>query len=86
MIACLGDRRVLDTILRQERSSTSPGVPDLFLYIVRVDGTPFGGRFVEVKRKNRRTGYREAVSPAQASEILFLRSLGLKAGVVHLLE
>lgn len=78
LITTLSNRRRLMRILERERREAHPGIPDLFLFKRRPDGTPFAGRFVEVKRPD------ERVSPEQQEEITFLRGLGLKAGVARL--
>ena len=57
-----------------------PGVPDLFLFKRRVDGTPYAVRFVEVKRPG------EQIAPHQIAEIRFMRTIGCKVGVVRLIE
>jgi hypothetical protein len=68
------------------RDDISPGIPDLFLYRVDAATGVHGGRFVEVKRRVRLTGYREPVSAAQRREHALLRSLNLKVNVVYLVE
>lgn len=60
-----------------------PGTPDLVVYKRRPDGTPCGVRFVEVKRGGRDP---ERLAPHQLAELRFLKSLGLKAGVLRLEE
>ena len=57
-----------------------PGVPDLFVFKRRPDSRPMAIRFVEVKRP------RERVKPHQLAEIRFMKSLGIKAGVLRLIE
>ena len=62
------------------------GVPDLLLFRVtrsfqaETRGRLYAPRFVEVKRP------RERLLPRQLEEIRFLRGLGLRAGVVRLVE
>jgi hypothetical protein len=86
LIAYLQEKRVLQKVMDRERSPTNPGLPDLFLYRVDHAGRIHGGRFVEVKKRNRRAGTREPLSPGQAAEMKFLKDLGLRAEVVYLLE
>jgi hypothetical protein len=57
-----------------------PGVPDLLVFKKTSKGTPYGFRFVEVKRP------KEKLAPHQRAEIAFLRQLGMKAGVLRLVE
>ena len=57
-----------------------PGVPDLFLFKRRPDGDPWCVRLVEVKRPD------ERIRSHQEAEIHYLRGLGLRAGVVRLIE
>ncbi len=61
-------------------SSKRPGVPDLFVFKRRADGTAYAGRFVEVKRPG------ERLAPHQATELRFMRDAGLRAGVLRLIE
>lgn len=86
LLTFLAERKLLQCVVERERSASSPGLPDLFLYRMDIEGRVFGGRFVEVKRHNQRTGDRERISPTQAAELEFLRTLGLEARVVYLLE
>lgn len=86
VIRMIRDRGVLDRLLSSTRNGASPGIPDLFLYLISEKRGAHGGRFVEVKRKVRRTGYKEPLLPAQRREQDRLRSLGLKVDVVYLLE
>ena len=58
----------------------SPGIPDLFLYSVDAGGRVASARFVEVKRPD------ERLLMSQVAELTFLRGLGLRAGVVRLVE
>jgi VRR-NUC domain len=85
MIEHLRTRGVLSSILERDRITESPGLPDLYLWRAR-SGTIEAGQFIEVKRRNRRTGYKEPTSRSQRDELTFLRSLGLKARVVYLEE
>ena len=85
LLTFLREKDLLQCVVDRERPVASPGIPDLFLYRMDETGRVYGGRFVEVKRHNRRTGYREPVSATQAAELEFLQSLGLAAGVVYLL-
>jgi hypothetical protein len=57
-----------------------PGVPDLLVFKKTSEGRPYAFRFVEVKRP------REKVRPHQKAEIAFMRRLGMKAGVLRLIE
>jgi hypothetical protein len=86
MIGFLQKKGVLHKVLERERDPESPGLPDLFLYRIDRSGDVQGGRFVEVKRWNRNDGFRERLSPTQKDELAFMRSLGLRADVVYLLE
>ena len=79
-------RRVLTAVLERERDAANPGLPDLFLWRRTPERPVHGGRFVEVKRRLLRPAWRERLSLAQRAELQFLRSLGLKAGVVYLIE
>jgi len=85
MLGYLEKKKVLREIVARRRAVDTPGLPDLFLYRVDREGRVLGGRFVEVKRQGP-TGVRERLSSAQKEELVFLRSLGLKARVVYLLE
>jgi hypothetical protein len=80
----LNERGVLQQVLDHSREFASPGLPDLVLYRRRGHGQHYGFIFVEVKRTVGR--WREPLSPAQRAELQFLRSLGLKAGVVRVIE
>jgi hypothetical protein len=86
MLGYLQRKRVLRKILARQRNPANPGLPDLFLYKVDRNGRVIDGRFVEVKRWDRRKKDRERVSPAQKAELAFLIGLRLKAQVVYLLE
>ena len=57
-----------------------PGVPDLLVFKRTSKGTPYAFRFVEVKRP------KEKLAPHQRAEIAFMRELGMKAGVLRLIE
>ena len=86
MLGFLEGRKVLRKIIKRKRPAGNPGIPDLFLYRLDADGRVLGGRFVEVKRRNRARKVRERVSAAQQAELEFLQGLGLKARVVYLDE
>lgn len=86
LIRFLLEKDVLRQVVGRRRSSEKPGLPDLFLYRVDREGRVHGGRFVEVKRRNRRRRTRERVSQEQQAELDFLKGLGLAAQVVYLLE
>lgn len=75
-------RNLLQGILVRHETvdPSSPGIPDLFLFRVEADGQVAGARFVEVKKPE------EALLKSQIDELLCLRGLGLKAGVVRLSE
>lgn len=82
MVSHLQKRRALKPILLRhllDVDPSAPGIPDLFLYSLAPDGTVVSARFVEVKRPV------ERVSKAQVDELRFLRSLGLRAGLVRLM-
>jgi VRR-NUC domain-containing protein len=85
VIEYLRRRGVLQKILARDRKTHSPGLPDLFLWRTR-NGAIEGGQFVEVKRRNSTTGYKERVSETQHEELDFLKDLGLKARVIYLKE
>jgi hypothetical protein len=57
-----------------------PGVPDLLVFKKSATGTPYAFRFVEVKRPD------ERLRAHQGREIAFMRHLGMKAGVLRLVE
>lgn len=82
MGAYLKRRNKLQPILLRHQSvdPASPGIPDLFLFRLEEDGVVAGARFVEVKKPD------EPLLTSQISELRFLRSLDLKAGVVRLIE
>jgi len=84
ILTCLARTKRLPDVLGRERSPMNPGLPDLFLWKRRTDGSLFGERFVEVKRRTRT--WKEPLSRPQREEIAFLRSLDAKARVVYLLE
>ena len=86
LLTFLREKDLLQCVVDRERPVASPGIPDLFLYRMDANGRIHGGRFVEVKRHNQQTGYREPVSASQAAELEFLQSLGLEARVIYLLE
>jgi hypothetical protein len=58
----------------------SPGVPDLIAFKKSPKGAPYAFRFVEVKRPKERLGAH------QEAEIAFMRGLGMRAGVLRLVE
>ena len=82
----LNRNSALGPILERERLGANPGIPDLFLYRLDRAGRVHGGRFAEVKRLERARHRRERISPGQAAELEFLRSLGLAAAIVYLIE
>ena len=84
IVACLATTNRLLKVLGRERAEANPGLPDLFLWKRDRTGVPFGGRFVEVKRRT--LEYEEPQSKEQRAEIAFLKELGAKAHVVYLLE
>lgn len=89
LVRFLRRRGVLDDVMRRERDSASPGVPDLFLWRQKGDGVPYGAGFVEVKRRARdKSGVlcREPVSKTQREELAFLTGLGLSARTVYVRE
>lgn len=59
---------------------TKPGVPDLFVFRRGPGVRLCAAKFVEVKRP------KERVKPHQLAELNFMISLGLKAGVLRLIE
>jgi hypothetical protein len=79
---CLAKVRRLANVLDRERTVANPGLPDLFLWNRNPAGVPFGGQFVEVKRRTRT--YKEPLSKEQRDEIAFLKKIGAKARVVYL--
>jgi len=85
MLAFLQRKGVLRDVMGRERQSATPGLPDLFLYRVDRNGV-HDGRFVEVKKWDKRANKKEPVSKAQKDEIAFLKKLGLSAGVVYVYE
>jgi len=86
LLSFLEHKGVLRDVVDRPRSLDNPGLPDLFLYRVDQKGRVHGGRFVEVKRWDRRRRARERVSVAQKEELAFLTQLGLSAQVVYLRE
>jgi hypothetical protein len=81
----LGPKRLSQLMVRHkvELKPGTSGVPDLYLYAMRVDqphDKPAFSRFVEVKRP------KERVSAAQLQEIDLLRALGLQARILRLIE
>jgi hypothetical protein len=82
-LARLHQQGALERILQRHRTECArreaPGVPDLLLWRERVDGAIEAIKFVEVKRPN------ERIARHQQEELSFLRSCGVKAGVVRLL-
>ncbi len=78
-----GARRLGQLIARHtdEARTDRYGTPDLFLFATEsLSGEPTMARFVEVKKPE------EPVSPDQKEEIAFLRSIGLSARVLRLIE
>jgi VRR-NUC domain len=57
-----------------------PGVPDLLVFKKSPAGTPYAFRFIEVKRP------KERLRAHQSAEIAFMRKLGMRAGVLRLVE
>lgn len=86
LLSFLVERGVLRKVMNRKRPADKPGIPDLFLFRVDRNGRVHGGRFVEVKRWNRRQHTKERVSAEQREEIAFLTGLKLAAQVVYLLE
>jgi hypothetical protein len=86
LLQFLNSRRVLERVVSIARDDARPGIPDLFLFRISDQFGVYGGRFVEVKRKVRRTGYKEPLSRTQRLEHEELRSFGLVVEVVYLLE
>lgn len=84
VVTCLAKTNRLLRVLGRERSTENPGLPDLTLWQRNRDGVPFGGRFIEVKRRTQT--YKEPVSKEQRAEIEFLKDLGAKADVIYLLH
>ena len=84
LLLFLKNRGLLQQILDRVRAFEKPGLPDLVLYRRGTKIQPHGFIFAEVKRSV--GSWRERLSSAQASELQFLRSIGLKAGVVRILE
>ena len=79
----LGPDRLASLVLRHTAPSHAghSGTADLFLYAInQTTGMSCIHRFVEVKKPG------ELVSDDQKAEIRFLRSLGLKARVLRLIE
>ena len=65
LVHFLRAKGLLQKVMRRERSSKSPGVPDLFLWRRNAAGALYGAGFVEVKRRYRNgdgLGCRERVS------------------------
>jgi hypothetical protein len=86
LITYLQSRKLLAKVVNRPRIKENPGLPDLFLYRRAADGSVYGSKFLEVKLRIPAKHYIERVSAEQAAEIAFLRSLGLKAGVVYLVQ
>jgi hypothetical protein len=86
LIQYLHVRGVLEKMLSAVRDDTSPGIPDLFVYRVQPARGVHDGRFVEVKRRVRRAGYKEPVPRGQRREHELLRSLGLRLYIAYLVE
>jgi hypothetical protein len=84
LLRLLSERGRLVQMLERQRDSAAPGLPDLALYRRAPNGRPYGVIFAEVKRTAGK--WREPLSPAQRSELSFLRALGFKAGVVRVVE
>jgi len=75
--------RILAHLVERHTAPAGPvyGVPDLFLYTVdERTGAPGTARFVEVKKPE------EALAPEQRAEHDVMRSLGLHARVLRLME
>jgi hypothetical protein len=84
LLRFLRERDLLEDVMDRVREFDRPGLPDLALYRRRADRHAYGFIFAEVKRSVGR--WREPLSKAQRSELQFLRSVGLKAGVVRIIE
>jgi hypothetical protein len=84
LMACLANTKRLIAIVKHERRTENPGLPDLFLWKRDKKGRPFGGQFIEVKRRTRT--FTEPLSKEQRAEIVFLKSIGVKARPVYLIE
>lgn len=83
LFSSVPERRLNELIERHSNGPVDPrkpGVPDLLVFKRRADKSPFALRFVEVKRPA------EKVQPHQLAEIRFMRSIGLRAGVLRLIE
>lgn len=83
LLFVLGPHRLASLVLRHTAPSHAghSGTPDLFLYAInQTTGMSCIHRFVEVKKPG------ELVSDDQKAEIQFLRTLGLKARVLRLIE
>lgn len=82
LITVLGTSNLTQLVERHadEARHANPGVPDLFLYVVRDNGRSESPRFVEVKKPE------EKLYEHQADEIAFMTTLGLDARVLRLLE
>lgn len=86
LIQYLLGRGVLEKVLSAVRDDRRPGIPDLFVYRLQQTRGVHDGRFVEVKRRVRRSGYKEPVSRGQRREHELLRSLGLRVHIAYLVE
>lgn len=84
VITCLAKTKRLTRIVNRERKAENPGLPDVFLWKRDEDGKPFGGQFIEVKRRAR--GFIERLSKEQQAEIAFLKSIGARTRHVYLTE
>ena len=84
LITCLANTKRLTRIVNRERKAENPGLPDVFLWKRDKDGKPFGGQFIEVKRRAR--GFIEPLSQEQRDEIAFLKFIRAKARHVYLTE
>jgi VRR-NUC domain-containing protein len=84
MMTCLARTNRLAAIVDRERRAANPGLPDLFLWKRDRYGVPFGGTFIEVKRRQRNR--REPTSIEQDEEIAFLKRLGARARILYLDE
>lgn len=83
LIQTVGQSRIKAIVDRHNEPSRAErfGTPDLFLFAwLNATGLPTMARFVEVKKP------RERISPDQSEEIKFLKSIGLKARVLRLIE
>ena len=86
LLSYLQQRNKLKEMLARERSTANPGLPDLFLWQRTKEGALTGGQFVEVKRSTHRPSLKEAESAEERSERMFLKSLGIRARVLYLVQ